>query len=169
MRSLFRPKKPQKMKCHIRRAEAERLSEPLNALISYNQALKISNIIFGPDSLQSAEILQMKGVLYLEMGEGGMALECGMEAVAVFEKKGIYNDDLFQIYNLAGSAALLLERQGVQEANADGGSKRWFKKALELSGELCPEMYAENLKRLITDLPDVEAGDWSEEKGIHGD
>ncbi len=167
--ACFGSNNPQKMKCYIRRAEAERLSEPSNALISYNQALKISNVIFGPDSLRSAEILQMKGVLYLEMGEGGMALECGMEAAVVFEKRGIYNDDLVKIYNLAGSAALLLERQGAQEANADGDSKSWFKKALELSGELYPEMYEENLKQLIAGLPDVEAGDWSEGEGIHGD
>ena len=50
-----------------------------------------------------------------------------------------------------------------------GDSKSWFKKALELSGELRPEMYEENLEQLIADLPDVEAGYWSEGEGIYGD
>lgn len=158
--ACFGSKSPRKMKCYIRRAEAERLSNPSNALIYYNQALKTSNIIFDPDSLQSAEILQMKGVLYYEMGKCGMALECGMEAATVFEKRGVYNDSLFQIYNLAGSAALVLERQGEREVNADRDSKSWFKKALKLSGELYPDMYEENLEQLISDLPDVEEGYW---------
>ena len=160
--TCFRANSPEQMKCYIRRAIAEAVSDSLNALVYYEQALRISDIIFGSESLQSAQIWQMKGTLYFEMGEGSMALECGLEAVDIYERKGIYNDDLFRIYNLAGSATLLLERQGDRQVNMDGDSKSWFKKALQLSSELCPEMYEENLKQLISDLPDVTEEYWTQ-------
>lgn len=90
-----------------------------------------------------------------------MALKCGLEAVKVYEEKGIYNDDLIRIYNLIGSAALFLEQQGDKQVNIDGDSKSWFKKTLRLIGELYPEMYEENLNQLIANLPDVQEEYWT--------
>ena len=87
-------------------------------------------------------------------------MEGGIKATDVYERKGIYNDDLFQIYNLAGSAALLLETQGDRHVNTARDSKSWFKKALQISGELPPEMYERNLEQLISDLPNVEGEYW---------
>ena len=89
-----------------------------------------------------------------------MAMECGMRAANVYEKLGIYNDDLFYIYNLVGSAALLVEKQELTQKDLTIGSKSWFKKALNLIGKLDPEMYEINLEQLKSDLPDVPVEFW---------
>lgn len=158
--TCFQKNSPEQMKCYVRRAALEEISAPLNALFYYDQALKISDAIFGTESLQSAKILQQKGIVYLRMEEARLAMECGMRAANAYEKMGIYNDDLFYIYNLAGSAALLVEKQELTQKDLTIDSKSWFKKALNLIGKLDLEMYETNLEQLKSDLPDVPVEFW---------
>lgn len=97
--TCFRENSLENMKCNISRAYWEEDVNPLLAFHYYDQALSICNNIYEEDNLQSAKIYQMKGVLYIKTGNYCLALESGIKADGIFEKRGIYNDDRVYIYN----------------------------------------------------------------------
>lgn len=155
--TCFRENSQENMKCYIRRACFEEDSNPSRALYYYDKALSICNNIFEEDNLQSANIYQMKGSLYIKTGNYNLALGNGIKADYIYEKRGIYNDDRVYIYNLVASASLALEKQG----DAVGNSKSWFRKALCLSKRIAPENYNDNLCRLLSEFPDTPEEYWS--------
>ena len=131
------------------------------AFYYYDQALNICNDIYEEDNLLSAKIYQMEGVLYNKTGNYRLALESGIKADDIFEKKGIYNDDRVYIYNLVASAILALEKQGETLQRVLCDSRSWFRKALQLSKSIAPENYNENLNRLLFEFPDTPEEYWS--------
>ena len=134
---------------------------PLRAFYYYDQALNICNNIYEENNLQSAKIYQMKGVLYNKTGNYSLALESGIKADDIFEKRGIYNDDRVYIYNLVASASLALEKQVGTLESVMGDSRSWFRKALQLSKSIAPENYNDNLNRLLSEFPDTPEEYWS--------
>lgn len=148
------------MKCNISRAYWEEDENPMQAFYYYDQALRICNAIYEEDNLQSAKIYQMKGTLYNKIGNYSLAREIGLKADVIFEKRGIYNDDRFSIYNLVASASLALERQMDTSEIELGDSRSWFRKALQLSKSIAPENYNDNLRRLLSEFPDTHREYW---------
>lgn len=159
--TCFRENSQENMKCNISRAYWEEDNNPLRAFYYYDQALSICNNIFEEDNLQSAKVYQMKGSLYIKTGNYKLALESGNKADDIFEKRGIYNADRVYIYNLLASASLALEKQVVAMESTLGDSKSWFRKALQLSKNIAPENYNNNLNRLLSEFPDTSEEYWS--------
>lgn len=159
--TCFRENSLENMKCNISRAFLEEDVNPLRAFHYFDQALKICNNIYEEDNLQSAKIYQMKGVLYIKIGNYSLALESGIKADDIFEKRGIYNNDRVYIYNLVASASLALEKQVGTLENIKGDSRSWFRKALQLSKSIAPENYNDNLNRLLSEFPDTPEEYWS--------
>ena len=159
--SCFRENSIESMKCNISRAYWEEDENVLNAFHYYDQALKISNSIFEEDNLQSAKICQMMGTLYIKTGNYDLALESGIKADNIFEKRGIYTDDRIYIYNLIASACLALEKQNGTVNDDIGDSKIWFRKALQLSKKIAPENYNDNLNLLLSEFTDISKEYWS--------
>ena len=159
--TCFRENSQENMKCNIKRAYFEEDRDPSCALYYYDRALSICNNIFEEGNLQSANIYQMKGELHIKTGNYKLALENGIKADDIYEKRGIYNDDRVYIYNLVASASLALEKQGVVLENTMGDSRSWFRKALCLSKKIAPENYDDNLSRLLSEFPDTSEEYWS--------
>jgi len=159
--TCFRENSLENMKCNISRAYLEEDGNPLRAFHYYDQALNICNAIYEEDNLQSAKIYQMKGALYIKIGDFSLALESGIKADDIFEKRGIYNDDRVYIYNLVASASLALEKQVGTLESVMGDSRSWFRKALQLSKSIDPENYNYNLNQLLCEFPDTPEEYWS--------
>ena len=159
--NCFRTNSLENMKCNISRAFFEEDANPMRAFYYYDQALTICNNIYEEDNLQSAKIYQMEGVLYNKTGNYRLALENGIKADGIFEKKGIYNDDRVYIYNLVASAILALEKQGTTLQSVLCDSRSWFRKALQLSKSIAPENYNDNLSRLLSAFPDTTEEYWN--------
>ena len=147
------------MKCNISRASLEEDVNPLRAFYYYDQALNICNNIFEENSLQSAKIYQMKGVLCYKTKDYSLALECGIKADDIFEKRGINNYDRVYIYNLVADACLALEKQGILKG-VMVDSMSWFRRALRLIKSIAPENYNENLTYLLSKFPDTPEEYW---------
>lgn len=162
--NCFRENSLENMKCNISRASLEEDVNPLRAFYYYDQALNISNNIFEENSLQSAKIYQMKGVLCYKTKDYSLALECGIKADDIFEKRGINNYDRVYIYNLVADACLALEKQGILKS-VMVDSMSWFRRALRLIKSIAPENYNENLTYLLSKFPDTPEEYWS---GIDG-
>lgn len=159
--TCFRENSLENMKCNISRAHLEDDINPLRAFYYYDQALNICNNIYEENNLQSAKIYQMKGVLYNKIGNYSLALENGIKADDIFEKRGIYNYDRVYIYNLVASASLALEKQLGTLEGVMGDSRSWFRKALQLSRSIAPKNYNDNLSRLLSEFPDTTEEYWS--------
>lgn len=159
--TCFRENSQENMKCNLSRATLEEERDPARAFYYYDKALSICNNIFEEDNLQSANIYQMKGLLYIKIGNYILALESGIKADHIYTKRGIYNDEHVYIYNLIASASLALERKGVALENTEGNSQYWFRKALQLSKKIAPEHYNDNLSLLLAEFPDTSEAYWS--------
>ena len=159
--TCFRENSLENMKCNISKAYLEDDVNPLHAFYYYDQALNICNNIYEENNLQSAKIYQMKGELYNKIGNYSLALESGIKADDIFEKRGIYNDDRVYIYNLVASASLALEKQLGTLESVMSDSRSWFRKALHLSRSIAPENYNDNLSRLLSEFPDTPEEYWS--------
>lgn len=163
--TCFRENSQENMKCNLSRAALEEDRDSSRAFYYYDKALSICNNIFEEDNLHSANIYQMKGTLYIKTGNYSLALESGIEADDIYEKRGIYNDERVYIYNLIASASLALERKGVALENTEGNSQYWFRKALQLSRKIDPEHYNDNLSLLLAEFPDTSEEYWSSSGG----
>lgn len=163
--NCFRANSLENMKCNISRAFFEEDANPMRAFYYYDQALNICYNIYEEDNLQSAKIYQMEGVLYNKTGNYRLALESGIKADDIFEKRGIYNDDRVYIYNLVASAILALEKQGEALQSVEGDSRSWFRKALQLIKSIAPENYNDNLNRLLSEFPNTPKEYWSSGSG----
>ena len=152
-------------KCCISRAWWNENDDQEQAINYYDKALKICGVIFEPDNLDSAKVLQMKTELFLEMDKYSQALECGLKAEGIYDRLNILNDDRVRTCYYIARAVLEIEKEegGTMERGDD--SRTWFKKTLRLIKTLSVEDYNNIRMAVIKEYPDIDERYWDCENG----